>query len=365
VNEYSDWKVAWHLDRVAELRASGQTTPPHVQLILSDLCNHDCPWCAYRMEGYSSNQHFGEARPDGSMNHNPARFIPYAKALEILDDCAALGVRAVEFTGGGEPTVHPQHLQIFAHALDLGLRCALVSNGNLLRPGWEDLLPRFDWVRFSLDAGTAETYARIRRVCESAFDRFQANARSLAGELARQSADTLFGISFIVLHENWPEIVLAADLARRLGAGSIRFGALFSPALADYYDADLLASIRALIEQARHLNEGPGFRVIDLFDQRMLDLEQGRPDYRTCLYQQMNVYIGGDLNVYRCCNTAYNDLGLVGSLKEQRFREFWQSDAKRQAYRRFDARACQHCAFNGKNRLLNYLAGTPVHVEFA
>lgn len=35
---YSDLKAAWHLDGIAALRLSERFAPPHVQLIISDLC---------------------------------------------------------------------------------------------------------------------------------------------------------------------------------------------------------------------------------------------------------------------------------------------------------------------------------------
>jgi hypothetical protein len=44
-----------------------------------------------------------------------------------------MGVKAVQITGGGEPTAHPRHADIFRAVLDRGLDLALVTNGVLLR----------------------------------------------------------------------------------------------------------------------------------------------------------------------------------------------------------------------------------------
>ena len=85
-----------------------RSAPAQVQLILSDLCNHDCSFCAYRLSGYTSNMNFADV--DG--NKNPRRMIPTEKALEIVKDCSTLGVQGLQFTGGGEPTVHPDHLHL-------------------------------------------------------------------------------------------------------------------------------------------------------------------------------------------------------------------------------------------------------------
>lgn len=368
--EYGDLKVAWHLPQIAQLRKREVVVPPHLQIIISDLCNEDCNFCAYRMAGYTSNANFGEVRADGTVNNNPARFIPLPKALEILDDAASLGVEAIEFTGGGEPTVHPHHDEIFAAALDAGLSCALVSNGVRLKDTTRALLPQFAWVRYSLDAAAPQTYAAMRGVKPQIFDQVLKNARALADEIKAAKSETVFGISFIVTKDNYRETYEAAELAVDIGAQYIRFGAIFTPEMDDYYTRDMLVDAGGGIEMATSKLHRPfypsGFRIINMLPQRVKDLEQGRPDYQFCGYQHLNMYIGGDLNVYRCCNTAYNDLGLTGSLKEQTFRQFIESDARAKAYLEFNAQACKHCAFNGKNRLLNYLADPhPRHVEFA
>lgn len=344
--EYSDLKPAWHTRDVEMLRMGKRIVPPHVQLILSDLCNHDCPWCAYRMTGYPSNQHFGEA---GS--NNPKRFIPTSKAFEILEDCATLGVQSVEFTGGGEPTVHPDHLEIFDRANAHGLKLALVTNGCLLRDRWEQILKRFSWIRVSLDAGTPETYAAVRRTTPVNFGRALAN-------IARLSAlgGPKIGVSFIVMKENAHECGEAARLAKLAGAESIRFAAFFSTDRNYYADWDPEAEIPTSTDD---------FRIINMVEQRRRDLVS-RPDYDRCGYQHFNVYIGGDQNIYRCCDTAYNDRGNLGSIKNRRFKDWWSDPATAKLYREFDAKGCDLCAFNGKNRVLSYLtAPQPRDVEFA
>lgn len=360
MNEYTDLKVAWYLDRIVELRTRKFTVPVHVQLILSDLCNENCNFCAYRMKGYTSNQHFAQNGVS-----NPARFIPYEKCIEIIDDLSDMGVESIEFTGGGEPTVHARHLEVFDYALSKGLKCALVTNGVLLRKGWEEVYPRFSWIRLSLDAGTRQTYSIIKDVTPSRYFQVLENASKISSQIRVSGSSCVFGTSFIVTVQNYHEIEEAASRAKASGAQSIRYGAIFTPLLSKYYSPELLEEIQAHIDCAKAEFSSDHFRVVDMFGQRVNDLVDGSPDYKKCWYQTLNVYIGGDLNVYRCCNTAYNDLGLIGSIKDQRFSHFWGVDQTRQAYVGFDPSQCQHCAFNGKNRILNYLADpNPLHKEF-
>lgn len=346
MNELSSFKPAWHIERIAQLRAGRDIVPTHVHLVLSDLCNQDCHFCAYRMDGGFSTANFA----DEHGNKNPKRFIPTAKAIEILDDCARLGVGAIEFTGGGEPTVHPDCMAIIAHAQALGLQTGLVTNGVRLKP--HPALEQLTWLRVSLDAGTAATYERIRR--SKAWDTVMATL-----ERVGQLKGPLVGVGFVVTLENAHELHAAALLVKAAGISYLRVSAMFSELGADYYKGrlNIINSERAL---ARSVQDD-AFKVVDFFDNRVGDLQQAAPDYRFCGEQQFVLYIGGDQKVYTCCTNAYTTHGEIGDLKAQSFAD-WLKTHRRFG---FDARSCHHCQFNDKNRVINWLLqDKPAHVDF-
>jgi MoaA/NifB/PqqE/SkfB family radical SAM enzyme len=356
---YSDLKAAWHLDKIEALRRGEQVVPAQVQLILSDLCNQDCHFCAYRMNGGFSSEQF--AGPKGEKN--PNRKIPTAKAIEILDDCASLGVKAIQFTGGGEPTVHSDHLLIFDHAQSLGLETALVTNGVLFRDGWQSILPKMKWVRVSIDASSAEEYAAVRRVKPEFYAQAMSHIAMLAAEIEKQGTDCLLGVGYVVTRENWAHAYEGVRLIRATGAANVRLSAMFSTDGAEYYSG-VYEDIKAEIERVKTL-ERDDFGVIDLFGNRIADLIQHAPDYEFCGYQQFNMYIGGNLRVYRCCTTAYTAHGEVGDLANQTFASWFYSQQKDESYRNFKASSCSVCQFSNKNRPINYLIQVePLHANF-
>lgn len=357
MNPYSDTKVLADLDRIYALRRGEHIVPMQFHFVLSDLCNHDCGFCSYRMSGHPSNALFSL---DGK--RNPNRMIPTDKVREILDDCAQMGVRGIQFTGGGEPTVHPDHIDLFRHALDRGLKCALVTNGNLLRDGWREVLPRFSWIRVSLDAGTANTYGEMRGISRGRYAITVLNIKAIADAIRKAGSDCTLGVSFVVTRENHLECLDAARRVQETGAAYIRFGAIFTPENAAYYDG-IEDECRASVAAAKRCASA-SFAVHDQFTNRLHDLEQGHPTYQTCHYQRVTGYIAGDLNLYRCCNTAYNPVGYLGSLKDARLRDVWFSDELQRRMREFDARGCPRCHVNGKNQLLNAVVGVQTHPEF-
>jgi len=365
---YSDLKPVWWFARDGRL----PDAPKQVQLILSDLCNQSCGFCAYRMDGYTSNELFmGDSKPAKYGHSNPVRWIPTDRALSLLDEFKEAGVLAVQFTGGGEPTVHPDHEKIFRKTLDVGLRASLVSNGVRWSVGLiAEVLPRFDWVRVSIDAATPESYAAIRRTPEAHWDLVWSHVQQLAVSIRLQKTDTVFGLGFVVTPTSYQEIYEFAVLARAAGAHNVRFTAMFSPEdekpFLPIYDEAL-----ELLAQAKELNS-PAFTVHDNFGTRFADLRQHAPDYPFCTYQYYTTYIGGDLNLYRCCVLAYNKRGLVkgGNLKDRSFAEFWQSQGRKDDLAALDPRGCERCQFNDKNRAALYVMGntasdaSPRHMEW-
>lgn len=342
MNPYSSDKVMWHVDRIQTLRKGQDITPTHLQLIISDLCNENCNFCAYRREDGFSYEQFHE----GS-NINPNRKIPTQKCYEILGDCAKLGVRAIQFTGGGEPTVHEDHVDIFEFALNQGLECAMVTNGTKVAMDYSE----FQWLRVSLDCGTEESYEKIRG--SKQWSNVLGNIETLA-----RLTGPLVGVGFVMTRMNFHELHRACEIVKDLGVKYVRVSAMFSHQGSKYYHYIFDQCVES-IAHAKRL-EDEDFKVIDLFGDRIADLDIGRPNYGFCGTQQFVNYIGGDQKVYTCCTNAYTKHGEIGDLQDQSYAD-WLSTTRRYG---FDARSCHHCQFNDKNQIIDSLLISPLHKNF-
>jgi MoaA/NifB/PqqE/SkfB family radical SAM enzyme len=296
--------------------------------------------------------------------------IPTAKVLEILQGCKDLGVKAIQFTGGGEPTVHPDHKAIFETALKMGFEISLVTNGMRWVDGMDVVMAKASWVRFSLDAGTSETYSYIRKIAPANFEMCLKHVNKLAVTKRILQSDVTIGVGFVVTADNWGEVILAAAHAKAAGADNFRISAVFQPEGEGYFN-DFFQNAAKLCRDAESLST-PTFTVTNMFGERVDDLHTAHPDYTFCGIQHFTAYIGGDLNVYRCCNLAYNPRGLVGSIKDKRLVDLWQSSDKAKNFNSFDAHGCPRCQFNNKNRAINDALVTspslsevvPQHINF-
>ena len=73
-------------------------------------------------------------------------------------------VEEIDLTGSGEPLMNKNLDQMVRIAKDSGCRVGFSTNGVLLTPDrFDGLLDAgLDWVAFSIDAATSETYQKIR-----------------------------------------------------------------------------------------------------------------------------------------------------------------------------------------------------------
>lgn len=360
---YGAGKLLHHTDRLQRLKDGGQIAPLQVHFILSDLCQQSCKFCSYRLADYTSNQLFYVLKEDGTKNNNPNRMIPGEKAYEILGDAAAIGVKGIQFTGGGEPTLHPDHAELMNFCPKNGMEFALVSNAV----GWKDAtleaLELATWVRVSIDAAKESTYCAIRQVSGTHFQKMLSNVSKLVSLKRRKNLQVTIGLGFVVTKDNWTEVSAFSDLAKELGVDNIRLSAMFNPDHFEYF-REIYKDASKLCKEAQ-ARESDTFKVYNNFGSRIQDLKEEAPDYSYCGYQRVVTYIAGDQNVYRCCVTSYNQQGLLGSLKDRRFSEFWYSKDVREKLDNFDARSCELCMFHDRNKLINYfLEKNPAHVNF-
>lgn len=347
---YSPYKIVHHQDKIKQLKAGEQTNPLQVQLVLSNRCNHRCSFCAYRMKDYLSNETF-----------NDQDMLSYEKISEIINDCSDMGIKAIQITGGGEPTVHPLHKQVFTDILDKGMELALVSNGMALKEETCDILGDSSWVRISVDSSNPVSYSMIRNVNQQMFFKTINNIKNLV----KYKRKNIIGVGFVLNKENYQEVYDAAKLFKEIGVDNFRISAAFTPMVFPYFK-DIIEESKDLSRKAEELTDG-NFKVFNLFNDRVKDMFEGTQDYKFCGTKELLAYIGADYNVYTCCTLAYNNKGKIGSIKEQSFKDLWIGEEKQKMFHNHSADLmCQHpCMYKNKNLFLNYcIKDNPQHINF-
>lgn len=169
-----------------------------LELHLTYTCPERCSFCSedHRMSAY-------KAYP-----------VTWARVATVLRQQASRGVKNVHFTGG-EPTIHPQFVEVLALAKKLGMRTSIGTIGTMIarRDFAERAMPYLDEALFSLHGPNARVHDAMAGR-EGSFDQVCAaigNARALR-------SDFRVYVNTVVTRENVEELPDTAALADALGA---------------------------------------------------------------------------------------------------------------------------------------------------
>ena len=132
-----------------------------MMIVISTIypCNFGCPMCPYT-DGNSEIRQF--------YRKHDAELFPVELWNKLAKEAGPYGAW-LRCTGGGEPMLHPQMVEMIEYAKEQGARVWLNTNGSMLgpHPKTREKLKRIvkagiDLIEFSMDAADPETYAKVR-----------------------------------------------------------------------------------------------------------------------------------------------------------------------------------------------------------
>lgn len=123
--------------------------------------------------------------------------------LSLAHEFVDMGVKAVTFSGGGEPLLYkplPKVIDILAAG---GIKVAALTNGSNLKGRMADAVAEHGtWIRISLDAWDDASYVKSRGAKLQEFFRLVDNIHSFTD----RKSHCVLGVSFIVGHDNHQHI---------------------------------------------------------------------------------------------------------------------------------------------------------------
>lgn len=338
-NRYSDHKIVWFPEKLASFRAGTLTAPIYVRIKPTNRCNHHCEWCAYGHGDWDIAMHEGMNERD---------MLPRAKLLEVLFDLREMGVKAVTFSGGGEPLSYPYITEAMQVCLNYGLDLSCITNGSLLEGSRAQVLRDAKWIRVSIDYTTPQQMLASRGV-----DQFDRVMRNMADFAAKGGACEL-GVNFIATRENCFGLSAFCGILRDHGVANVRVSPVWLPNFREYHEA-IADVVREEIDMARSSYDSDTFRVYSSYD--IDNPAHGRErTFAKCYFMQMVPVVGADQKIWACHNTAYAEHGLIGSIANQRFKELWFSGETSRVMDQFNVASCAHqCAAHHKNDYISSL----------
>ncbi len=316
---------------IIEAIAAGTATdgPVYAELDINDRCNVACYFC---------NQ----------QDTRTLSQIPFARAVELIDELVSTGLRSVRLSGGGDPLFHKEIVGVLGY---LAKRNVVVdnvtTNGISLTDEVARLLvaDRAREVVFSLNAVDAEDYHRMMRVKPAFFDKVLDNARHLI-ELRGDATFPAIVIQFLLDQSNCERMVEMYELARALGPDRIAINMVLEIP-GERVGPDRLLKpedrerARPLVEEVLRRDREAKLLQMDFPDSawnRMLVEAQAATEYVPvnlfpiapsfdaanggCFFAWYATTITGNGNIHPCCLLISSDRPL-GNASEFSFAEHW------------------------------------------
>lgn len=162
----------------------------------SGRCNLDCTYCVHAVDRFQRSA-------------DPPRLFPLAKRLVKQ---GLVSPRPLVEWSGGEPTLNEEFGEMSSFFANLGARQMIFTNGLILHKAALAWIPRsLERMYISVDAGTRETYRRIKRA-----DAFHQVWNNIA-EYVKVGGGAILP-KMILLDENMHEITQFVQYAEKVGA---------------------------------------------------------------------------------------------------------------------------------------------------
>lgn len=344
-------KLMYHVNRLKSWLDGENIYPIYMEISPSGACNQRCTFCAFD---------YLEYKP---------RFIDTKKLLDFLSDAARLGVKSIMYAGEGEPLLHKDIKEIINHTKKVGIDTALATNGVLLDKDFsERCLGSLTWLRFSLNAGTNKTYAKIHRCKPQVFDAVIKNIATAVKIKRKNKYSCNIGVQFILLPENNNEVERLAIALKAIGADYLTVKPFIKhpSQKSKFYDNLNYDNYLYLSEELQKLSSDK-FEIY--FRTHCMEKLSGKRPYGKCLGLPFFAEITSDGNMYTCGPYLGNRRFCYGNIYKNSFEEIWNGKKRKcilnMVNRKLDvARCMKDCRLDEINRYLWEIKNPPSHVNF-
>ncbi len=283
-------------------------------------------------------------RPDSS-------YINIDFVLDIIDQLQSAGIKAIVLSGGGEPILHPNIIDIIKYINSKGINIGLVTSGqrNFSYNKMEYIIRSLTWLRISLDAGTPEIYKLTHGIDQ---DKYKTVLNFIQDALsARKKTDSqcTIGVGYLTGWNHEKEIEdyeQAALICAKMGVDYFQLRPLnFSNKVYEFSDY-IKKSVASINNKMRLVKSRHKY---DFFDTTRIDY---RRPYKYCHISYFTTIICVNGGVYVCCDLRNQPTACIGNLHQKSFIDIWKNVNEVTAKVNID-NCLPHCKNDNANRIID------------
>lgn len=343
-------KLLHHLDRVNAWARGETVNPIYIAFSPTSYCNHHCVFCVY---------HYKEFKPI---------FFPLERYEKLCSEWTQMGVRSIFFAGDGEPLLNKQSPAMIEATKKAGIDVALNTNGRLLNEKSIPLLAScLSFIRFSVNAGTAENYAKVHGTKEADFEIVLNNIKSLVSAKKELKSDIVIGVQCVLLSQNKDEIKTLARRVKEIGVDYIAVKPFLKHPEIKFDDN--IEDLPSVLENLANFGAEISDEDFNFVLRRTLFLDKFERSYKNCLSTDFMIEVDANGDVYSCGPYMGVAEHKLGNILNTSFKEFWNSEEAEKVRKHVrchvDVSKCMpFCRPNSVNETLWQIKNPPQHINY-
>lgn len=327
--------------------------PIYVEVSPYGGCNHRCTFCGLDYMGYEK------------------KALDYEVLKNTLTNMAKNGVKSVMFAGEGEPLLFKNLDTIVEHCSKVGIDTSLTTNFvPLNKKNIQRCIENCSWIKVSLNAGTAETYAQIHRTNEKDFEKVMKNLKYAIDYREANKLKCTIGAQMLLLPENKDEAKILAQKCKDIGIDYLvikPYSQHLHSETTKYENIDYSKMIHIQDELEKISDEN--FNVVFRINTIKKHIEKNQP-YSKCYSTPFFWgYISSDGDVFGCSAHLSDERFSYGNIYKNSFEKIWESQKRKESLlfvqNELDIKDCRlNCRMDEVNRYLWRLKNPNEHDNF-
>jgi len=345
-------KLIYHIRRVNDWMDGKITYPIYIEISPTGSCNHRCTFCGLDFMEYQK------------------RKLVLGVLKDRIVELSKLGVKSIMYGGEGEPLLHRNIAEIIEFTEQNAIDTAVTTNGVVLKQALtEKILSKTKWIKISINAGTAQTYAAIHGTKERDFNTVIKNISYAAEYKDKNKLTCTLGAQIILLPENEGEIELLAKISKDIGLNYlvVKPYSQHTQSKTRFYEKIKYSKYLYLIDKLQNYNSVQFQVIFRLNSMKKWDDHSRR--YQKCFALPFWSYIDSGGNVWGCSIYLEVEKFHYGNIYEETFEEIWKGDKRMKSLQfvneKLDISHCRvNCRMDEINRYLWDLKNPVEHVNF-
>lgn len=319
----------------ANMLKEGKMPAPRMAIVYPTyICNHRCSGCDYT-----------ELKKTGQS-------LKEREFIYIIEQLIEIGIKGIEFCGGGEPTLHPSLPKVIDKLIENKVSFGFLTNGtNLSKELQLRLVKHGSYCRISLESASEEVFNYYKRpVSEKAgFKSVIRNIKSLVELRNKYLPKTKLQISvkYSMDQNNYQDAPNAVILGNRLKVDSVQYK-LIRNMPSEIKDKNLINNIKKrILEMGKRY---PELMVI-------ADLEKSRLKTK-CWLSPLQLVVDPSGDVYICCYYRHRiKKHCMGNMLKNKLKDIWYSNEHWKRMANIKRPECNKydCRFHYYNELMRKL----------